>query len=193
MQDVETVPPVLHDPGGECGLGEASQNGDTVRPGESAGADDHHWLGHALRRLYPTPARASPVPRPGSCAVGQIGLWADDAYRRAAPEPTLADPRVEDRRLVARVRADDENRVSLIDAGDGRVEKIGRAAKLGVQFRAVLTAVDIGRAELGEKRLEREHFFDRRQVADDRPDPGGKMWRRPCRRPRRRPPPSSRA
>ena len=51
VQHIETVPPVLDHARGESGLGEARENGHAVRPGESAGANDHHWLGHALRRL----------------------------------------------------------------------------------------------------------------------------------------------
>ncbi len=118
---------------------------------ESAGADDHHRLGRAFRQLVPCLrerfwSRAQVI-----VFVGEIGACADDADRRAALEPPLANTRVEDRRLVARVRADDENSVSLVDAGDRRVEEIGRAAKFRMQFRAVLTTVDIGRAELGEQ------------------------------------------
>ena len=109
--------------------------------------------------------------------ICQLGFGADDAYRRAAPEPAFPNARVEDGRLVTRAGADDENSVGLIDPGNRRVEKIGCAAKLGVQFRAILAAVDVGRAELAQQRLEREHFFDRRQIADDCPDPGGSSGR----------------
>src|SRR5580692_4175177 len=103
-------------------------------------------------------------------AICQISLETDDAYRRAALEPALAYARVEHRRLVARVRANDKKGIGLVDAGNCRVKKIGCAAKFRMQFRTILTAVDVGRAELAEQRLEREHLFDCRKVAGDCPD-----------------------
>src|SRR5438552_13203400 len=72
-------------------------------------------------------------------AVGHIGLGADQADFELAGEPALADARVEDSRLTPRVRADDQKRVGLINAGNGRVEDIGGAAGLEVES---ITAVD---------------------------------------------------
>ena len=43
-----------------------------------------------------------------------------------------------------------------------------------MELRTILATVDVGRTKIGEQRLEREHFLDRRQIADDRADPGGR-------------------
>ena len=163
--------PSFTTPAARAALARLGQHSNAVRPSESAGTDNHHWLGCVFRQSIPCLRERLWSSAQVIVFVSQIGVGADDAYRRAALEPALANARVEDGRLVARVGANDENSVSLIDTGDRRVEKIGCAAKLRMQFRAILTAVDIGRAELAEQRLEREHFFDRRQVADDCPDP----------------------
>ena len=90
--------------------------------------------------------------RPGAeviALVGQVGLFAEDARQHAALQPALADARVEHRRFAARIRADDEDRVRLVDARDRRIEQIGRAAEFRMQLRTVLAAVDVRRAELG--------------------------------------------
>jgi hypothetical protein len=63
-----------------------------------------------------------------SARIGQIDALADQADREMPHAPALADARVEDRGLVARIGADDQRGVRLLDAGDGRVEDIERAA-----------------------------------------------------------------
>ena len=120
-------------------------------------------LGDLSQRLRP---RAEMI-----VVIGQIGLLADDADQHAAFQPALADARVEHRGFAARVRADDDDGIGLVDARDGRVEKIGRAAEFRIQLRAVLAAIDVGRAELSDEVLEREHLLDGREVADNRSDP----------------------
>src|SRR5882672_4667965 len=61
--------------------------------------------------------------------------------------PALADARVEHRRLAARIGAHDQQRVRLLDAGDGGVEQIGRPAPFRVERLALLAAIEILRAE----------------------------------------------
>ena len=66
--------------------------------------------------------------------------------------------------------ADDQDRVGLLDAGDGRVEQIGGAAEPGRQRRAVLPAIDVRRAERTPSALQREHLLDGREIARDGAD-----------------------
>ena len=75
--------------------------------------------------------------------VGEIGFLADDAERELAHAPTFADARIEHRRFVARIGADDQDRVGLLDAGDGRVEEIAGAAELRIERCAILPAIDV--------------------------------------------------
>ena len=70
-------------------------------------------------------------------------------------------------RLMARIGADEKNRIGLVDASDGGVEQIGRAAERGIEFRAILAAIDIGRAELLGEQLQREHLLGRGEIAGD--------------------------
>ena len=79
--------------------------------------------------------------------VGEIGLLADHTDLELAAAPALADARVQNRRLLSRIGADDHQPVGLVDAGDRRVEKIARAAERGIKCGAILPAIDVGRAE----------------------------------------------
>ena len=72
--------------------------------------------------------------------IGQIGLLADQRDRELAGAPALADARIEHRRFAARIGADDQQRVGLLDAGDGGVEQIARPAPRRIERRAVLPA-----------------------------------------------------
>ncbi len=79
--------------------------------------------------------------------------------------PALEDAGVEHRRLVARIGADQEDGVGLVDACDGGIEQIGGAAERRIELRAVLAAIDVGRAELLGEKLQREHFLCGGEVA----------------------------
>ena len=103
-------------------------------------------------------------------AVGQIGLGADHADLELAAAPALADARVENGRFLARVRAHDQQRVRLLDAGDGRIENVGGAAGLGIEGVAALHR-EIDRAALRQQILQREHLLDRGEIAGDGADP----------------------
>ena len=113
--------------------------------------------------------------RLGTCAtimiiVSEIGLFADEAEQKIAFEPTLADARVENGRFLARVRADDHQRIGLLDARDRRIEDVARAAEFGMKFRSVLPAIDRGDAEALHQQLQREHLFDGAEIAGDGAD-----------------------
>ena len=76
-------------------------------------------------------------------------------------------------RLAARVRADDQQRVGALDAGDGGVEQIGRPAPVRIERRAVLAGIEVLAAEPRHQVLQREHLLDRGEVAGDGADPVG--------------------
>src|SRR5262249_19122439 len=101
------------------------------------------------------------------------GALADEADGKIAHAPALADAGVEHRRLPARVAADDQQRVGLVDPGDGGIEEIARPALLGVERRAILPAVEIADAEPGHQVLEREDPLARGETADNGADPLG--------------------
>ena len=104
--------------------------------------------------------------RPGAEIVdriGQVDLLADQADPHAALAPAAPNARVEHRRLAARIRADEQDDVGVVDAGDGRVEDVARPAALRVELGAVLAAIEMRRAEGLHQRLQREHLLDARQ------------------------------
>ena len=76
--------------------------------------------------------------------VAQVADLADHADRQVADAPALADARIEHRSLEARIGADNQHRVRLLDAFDGRIEDIARASKRRIKRRAILPAIDIG-------------------------------------------------
>src|ERR1700731_2182698 len=82
--------------------------------------------------------------------VGEIGLGADQADLELAAAPALADARVENGSLLARIRAHDQKRISLLDAGNGRIENVGGATVLRIEGLAALHR-EIDRAKLGEQ------------------------------------------
>jgi hypothetical protein len=102
--------------------------------------------------------------------VGQIDPLADQADRQGRGAPTLADAHVEKRGFGARVRADEEHRVRLLDPGDRRVEDVGGAPVGRRQNGAVLPPIEVRRAEALHQQLEGVKLLHRREVAGDRPD-----------------------
>ena len=122
----------------------------------------------------PRPAAISasvsgPAPR-YAVGIGQVGPLADQPDREIAGAPALADARIEHGRLVARIGADDQQRVGLLDAGDGGIEQVGRPAPLRVERGAILPAIEIADAEPAHQVLEREHLLDRGEIAGNRAD-----------------------
>src|SRR3546814_11869089 len=97
----------------------------------------------------------------------RISDWSSDvcssdlqADAEVALQEALAQPGVHQRGFPARIGADEQRRVGLLDAGDGGVEEIAGAAGR-VDQGAVLAAVEVGRAETGHRSEERR---------------GGKEW-----------------
>src|SRR5262245_13229789 len=79
--------------------------------------------------------------------VSEIDLLADDTERELPHTPTLADSGIEDRGVLARIGADDHDRVGIIDASNRRIEEIAGAAELGMQYAAILPRIDVLRTE----------------------------------------------
>ena len=105
--------------------------------------------------------------------IGEIHLRADQPDRDLglSMPRALEDAGIEHRRLVARIGADQQDGVGMVDAGDGGIEQIGGAAERGIEFGAVLAAIDIGRAELVGEQLEREHLLAGSEIAGNRRKP----------------------
>ena len=147
-----------------------------VRPRQRAHADDHQRALGLLEHLAELVAAGRDVGqrlRPGAeivVGIGEVGPLADQADREAAHAPALADAGVEHGRFPARIGADEQQRIGLLDAGDGGVEQIARPAPARIERGAVLPAVEIGDAEPRHQVLEREDFLDRGEIADDGAD-----------------------
>ena len=99
------------------------EHGSAVRSVKRALPDDDHrlasfcagaWSTNCARRFR---ARAEIV-----VGVGEIGLFAIDADQDIALEIALADAGIEHRRFSPRVRADQHDRVGLVDPRDRGIE-----------------------------------------------------------------------
>jgi len=102
--------------------------------------------------------------------ASQRGVRPDHAHGEALFAPALAQARVEDRRLPARVGADQEAGVGVLDSGDGGVEQIAGAPRR-VDPGPVLAAIEMGRAQRPHQILERHHRLGIDQVPGERRDP----------------------
>ena len=91
--------------------------------------------------------------------ISEIRLRPDHADLELASAPALADARIEQRAFAARIGADDEQRIGLVDAGDSGIEDVGAAASLGVEDLAALHR-HIGGAEFCQQLFQREHFLN---------------------------------
>ena len=100
---------------------------------ERALADDEHRLFRLGRRVIEALEMLRQALGAGAeigVGIGEIGLLADHADRSGiALEEALADARIQHRRFLARIGADQHDRVGLFDAGNGRVEQIAGAAE----------------------------------------------------------------
>ena len=170
MEDVEAVPAFLHQPGRLGQLAGEMEHGGAVGACQRALAQDQHRalgllqnleegmaaLGQRLQRLRPLAQML--------VFIGQVELLADDGHLEAALMAALQDPGVHERGFPARIAADDQAGIGLLDAGDGGVEEIaGPVAR--IERGAILAAVDIGRAEGGHEPLEGEHRLGIDEVA----------------------------
>ena len=178
MQDAVAVPAVLD--GAEFDRRLRGERGHrrAVWPRKHFSADDDervlglaHRLGEAvapdIRQRFGAGAEII-------VGVGERRLGADKADRKTLGDaPAFADAGVEHRRVTARIGADQQQRVGMIDAGDGRIEQITGAAPFRIEQSAILPAIDIGDAEPGHQILERENLFDGCEIASQSPDPLG--------------------
>ena len=150
VQDVEAVPVVADQRRSARRARGRGEDRGAIRAGERAGAEDQHrplGLLEALAELVVAAGELGEALRAGAeldHRVGQVRDRADPADREAALAPALAQPGVDQRGLEARVGADQQADVGLLDAGDGGVEEVA-AARLGRELRAVLAAVEVGR------------------------------------------------
>ena len=74
--------------------------------------------------------------------IGQIRRRSDTGNRKAALEMPLAQTRIHQRGLVARIGTDQQTEVRVFNAGDGGIEKVGAARFVG-ELRAVLATIEI--------------------------------------------------
>ena len=174
VQHAIAVPAVLHRAEIDRGLGGERSDRRAVGARQRAGADQHQrTLG--LAQHVGEGVAGDGGERLGAGAeivvsVGEVRLRPDDADREFSGAPALADARIEDRRLLARIGADDEQRVGRVDPGDGRIEQIAGAAPGRIERRAVLPAIEIADVEPRHQILERENLLDRGEIADQRAD-----------------------
>ena len=128
VQHVERVPAggVLALDGAERDARRHAEDRRAVGARGDAGADDDQRPLRALQRLGERVLAVGQLAqrlRAGAhvlIGVGELRRLADDADLEAALAPALQDARVEHRRLEARIGADEQDRVGLVDAGDGR-------------------------------------------------------------------------
>lgn len=113
-------------------------------------ADDDHRLGGVLQHVGEGVGAVDQIlQRVGTAAeviiaVAQFARLADHADRELAAAPALADAGVEDGGLEARIGADDQQRIGLVDARYGRVEQVACTAERRIECRPILATVEIG-------------------------------------------------
>ncbi len=172
VQHAVAVPTVLHGAKIERRLCRQRRDSRAVGARKARHADEHERVFGLPQRVGKAVARnIGKRLRAGAeviVSVSQVGLRPDHADGKFAGAPALADARIEDGGLLARVRADDKEGIGRIDAGDGGVEQIGRPAPFGIERRAVGPAIEIGHAKPRHQILERENLLDRGEVADQR-------------------------
>src|SRR5207302_7886420 len=140
------------------------ENPGTVMPRSRTGSDQHDRMfgspKHVGEGMLAGGKLAERIRAPAEIvvAVSELGLGADEADLELTGAPALADTRVENGGLLARVRTDDQQCVGLLDAGDGRIEDIGGATDLGIESVAALDR-EIDRAKFDHQLLQREHLF----------------------------------
>ena len=103
-------------------------------------------------------------------AVGQVGLGANHTNLQLAAPPALADARVENGCLLARVRANDKKRVRLFNPRDAWIKYVGGATGLWLKRVAALHR-QVDRAVLRQQILQCKHLLDRGEIARDSSNP----------------------
>ncbi len=103
--------------------------------------------------------------------IGEVHPLADETDWEAALTPALADARVQHRRLVTRIGADDQQRVGRLDPRDGGVEDVARATERRIELAALLPAIEIADAHRRHQLAQREDFLDAGEVTGNGADP----------------------
>ncbi len=173
MQHVEAVPAVL-DQAVILGPGrDHLQDRRGVLAGQHARSDNEgRLLGGDRRMVVEHLLQAGRASAHVMIAVVEVGLVADHADAHAGGQPALAQAGVDQRGFQARVGPDQHHRVGLLQPRDGGVEQPAFARTVA-QGRAVLAAVDIGRAQGLEQVHGRLHRLRVLQVAGDHADAAG--------------------
>ena len=147
-----------------------------VRPRERAHPDDHQRVLGLLQHIAEfVPARRHLFQRlrPGAeivVRISEVGPLADEADGESRHSPALADAGVDDGRFAARIGADEQQRIGLLDPGNAGVEEIRRPPPFRVERGTVLPAVEIDDAQPRHQILQRKDFLDRGKIADDGAD-----------------------
>ncbi len=142
------------------------QNSFTIGLTQRALPHDHHAIS-ALGVLGERRFRAGQfiTSRAEMCIIiCQINSFADQANLRTS-EPCLADTRIQNRRLIARVGSHQHHKLGAINVFDRCSADIGRAIS-GRQLRAVRPALNAP-THAFDHLLERKRRFDRRQITHE--------------------------
>ena len=186
--DVEAVPAVADQ---LERLGQRQRRAERARR-QRARADDHRRPLRHPRTRRPTALGSLPSSSRSSPSHSTLHAEVDfrpDGEHLGALAHRLAQPRVDQRRFPARVGADQQDRVGILDPGDGRVER-HRGEARDVIVEPGLPPFEQARPLPCEQRLRRIHRLGVEQIAGDRRDlrPGLLQL---ARRTRRAPRPSS--
>src|SRR5262249_39794132 len=103
--------------------------------------------------------------------IRQIGALADEPDLEPGATPPLANARIEYRCFLARIGANDDQPVGVVDPRNGGIEQVAGASPFGIKRRAVLPAIEIDRAQPPHKVFEGEHVLDGGEIARNRADP----------------------
>src|SRR5229473_7449519 len=137
--------PALADGLGDCPP--RPEHPGAVGPRQRARPKDEHRRRRAKQKLGPGMlAGDQRVERRAAVAEhlhreAQIEHRPDRRHPEAALQIALAQPRINERRLPARIAADEETGIGLFDPGDRRVEQVAGAAG-AIELRTVLPAIE---------------------------------------------------
>ena len=95
--------------------------------------------------------------------IGEIDLLPDQRDREWPGFPAFADTGIDQGSLMARIAADNQEGISLLNSGNGRVEEITTTAA-PINSSTILTAIDIGRPQRRHQVFERHHAFRTGQI-----------------------------
>ena len=80
--------------------------------------------------------------------IGQIFILSDNADWEITCNPTLSDTSIQNRRFMARVTADNQQRICIVNVGNTCIEQIICTHTIRRQLRTILTAIEIRTTKL---------------------------------------------